>query len=73
MQKVNRNDAPPGTRAYAASGKHTYSCKDCHFVGGGRCPRDGDGPRVCFPNQRRDSRSVVFMTREEHARAKSKA
>lgn len=60
--KIDRNDAPEGTKAVRHRGKKNYSCSDCAFRNGG-CPSNG-GDQWCYATSRKDDQSVVFIRKE---------
>ena len=60
MSDVNQNDAPEGYFAVAVC---VPTCHGCAFVGGtertARCRSLGDR---CFPKNRKDGHSVIFIS-----------
>lgn len=60
MNEVDRTDAPTGYVAKRYGGKRGYTCGDCAFVDS-HCPRGGPDRFLCFPSNREDRQSVIFV------------
>ena len=61
--KIDRNDAPEGTKAVRMLGKKNYNCSSCAFSSEDNCPYNDIGTRCCS-GSRKDGQSVVFIRKE---------